>query len=224
MDQTNIDKKPNKSESENFFIYFMINCFSHPFTLSMMAAAVLWTMACFSYEYLTREDKLRVNIEELQINEPMTQALNRARPALLNDVTALHCWFQTDSKPRFLVAIRVLCEARLDGRARTDFGADTDLWDGTVFAGSNRQEMPLERQGWEIYAFIENEFNFVIKRRNNELVVLSNVNKSAISFHQASGFVKALVEQFNTEQQAKYKSLKAMASDTIKATWDQKNG
>lgn len=185
---------------------------------------VIWTIACFSYEYLTREDKLRIDIKELQINEPMTQALNSTKPTLLRDVTALHCWFQTNSKPRFLTAIRVLCEAQLEGRARIDVGADTDLWDGTVFAGYTRLEMPLERQGWEIAAFIENEFNFVLKRRNNELVVLSNVNKSAISFNQASGFVKALVQQFNTQQQAKYQSLKAMAGDTIKATWDKNHG
>lgn len=225
MEQTNIDKKPENGESANFFIHVMIDFFRHPFTLSIMAAAVIWTMACFSYEYLTRDDKLRVNVEELQLNEPMTQALNRARSALLEDVPALHCWFQSEGKPRFLAAIRVLCEAQLEGRARSDLGADLDIWDGTVFAGPNRQNMPLEKQGWQISAFIENEFNFVVRRRNNnELVVLSNVSKSAISFNQASGFVKALVQQFNTEQQAKYASLKARASDTIKATWDKSDG
>lgn len=224
MERTNIEKNPGDGESANLFIHVMIEFFRHPFTLSILAAATIWTIACFTYEYLTRDDKLRVNVEQLQLNEPMTQALNRAKPALSKDVTALHCWFQSDGKPRFLAAIRVLCEAQLEGRARTDLGTNLDLWDGTVFAGPNRQNMPLEKQGWQISAFVENEFNFVIRRHNNELVVLSNVNKSAISFNQASGFVKALIQQFNTEQQAKYASLKARALDTIKATWDKSDG
>jgi hypothetical protein len=162
----------------------------------------------------------RVSADKLHENLPLARALHDAKATLPDDVSSAHCYFRPWGRWGESGMAHVQCDVSLKGRAVRDMGRNETVWLDDVCKNPNEPGHPLRGFDRDTDAMLATDFNFLIARGSDGgLTVQSNVDKSKLSFEQATGIVVATVQVFRASLTDILAKASRNAPDSVKQTW-----